>query len=109
MLSFTRTIVALALIAVLSPASANARENPEPTHKNVRYDKASIRKNPVVRNYLALGVSVAAYNHPFLKDASYTQILRHCARSPFSSFDRRASSGTSTRNESARSGNRLEP
>lgn len=44
-------------------------------------DKKSIvdREN-VVNGFLAKGVSFASCNYPFLKDASYEEIMVHCAR-----------------------------
>ena len=43
-------------------------------------DKKQIRKNPIVGKFLGAGVSFAACNYPFLKDASYLEIMHHCAR-----------------------------
>ncbi|MHC4503017.1 MAG: alpha/beta hydrolase [Planctomycetota bacterium] len=45
-------------------------------------DKAGIRRsNPAaIREFLDRGVSFASCNYPFLGDASYIEIMRHCAR-----------------------------
>lgn len=43
-------------------------------------DKKQIRRNPILREFLCTGVSFASCNYPFLKDASYGEIMRHCAR-----------------------------
>lgn len=44
-------------------------------------DKRNIvDRDAVVGGLLAKGVSVASCNYPFLKDASYEQIMGHCAR-----------------------------
>jgi hypothetical protein len=42
--------------------------------------KAIVDRDNVVGGLLARGVSVASCNYPFLKDASYEQIMVHCAR-----------------------------
>lgn len=42
--------------------------------------KQIVDKNNVVGGFLAKGVSVASCNYPFLKDASYVEILGHCGR-----------------------------
>jgi acetyl esterase/lipase len=39
-----------------------------------------VERDNVVGGLLAKGVSVASCNYPFLKDASYEQIMVHCAR-----------------------------
>jgi hypothetical protein len=43
--------------------------------------KAIVDRDNVVGGFLAKGVSVASCNYPYLKDASYEQIMVHCARS----------------------------
>jgi hypothetical protein len=43
--------------------------------------KAIVDRDNVVNGFLAKGISVASCNYPFLKDASYDQIMVHCARS----------------------------
>ncbi len=45
-------------------------------------DKSSfaLRNNQLLRGFLKRGVSVASCNYPFLEDASYEEIMRHCAR-----------------------------
>lgn len=42
--------------------------------------KQIVDRDNVVGGFLAKGVSVASCNYPFLKDASYEQIMRHCGR-----------------------------
>jgi len=42
--------------------------------------RAIVDRDRVVGGLLAKGVSVASCNYPFLKDASYVQIMGHCAR-----------------------------
>ena len=45
-------------------------------------DKAGIRRSnsAAIREFLEHGVSFASCNYPFLEDASYFEIMRHCAR-----------------------------
>lgn len=44
-------------------------------------DKSAIAdKESVVGGFLARGVSVASCNYPFVKDATYEEIMHHCAR-----------------------------
>jgi acetyl esterase/lipase len=42
--------------------------------------KDIVDRDSVVGGFLAKGVSVASANYPFLKDASYEQIMKHCGR-----------------------------
>ena len=42
--------------------------------------KSIVDRDNVVGGFLAKGVSVASANYPFLKDASYEQIMQHCGR-----------------------------
>jgi acetyl esterase/lipase len=46
-------------------------------------DKGGVRRggSALLKAYLNAGISVAACNYPFLKDANYMQIMQHCARS----------------------------
>jgi acetyl esterase/lipase len=46
-------------------------------------DKKSVHsgRDAMLKAYLKAGISVAACNYPFLKDANYMQIMQHCARS----------------------------
>ena len=46
-------------------------------------DKAGIRRsNPaIIKGFLERGISFASCNYPFLPDASYFEIMNHCARS----------------------------
>jgi len=43
-------------------------------------DKQALRRRGEIDRFLDAGVSVAACNYPFLKDASYAEILAHCGR-----------------------------
>ena len=67
--------------------------------------KQIVDRDNVVNGLLAKGVSVASCNYPFLKDATYEQILAHCGRRS-SSCARRPRSGTSTPSASGRPGPR---
>jgi len=46
-------------------------------------DKGGIRRSnsAIIKGFLERGVSFASCNYPFLQDASYTEIMNHCARS----------------------------
>jgi len=43
-------------------------------------DKGSVGRGGLLKEFLRQGISVASCNYPFLKDASYEQIMHHCAR-----------------------------